>query len=246
MLTDRYIFWLACINVYKRKKRGNCMTRQWMKVREREKHWVVSFYVSVSVYGFVCIRAIQQPRAYVSVSKHSHLAHITPGLYPSNCRSQSDIVPLWLLSMVLHISPEMTKSFGQCPWPPASLLVLLHSHSLMWPWTGIGHQPHSRDWYRFCCSHAYRSAELSGQLVFVWLSVCVSCPLSSTEWVEIISAITLKKCLRLHTEFEPELKKKLLKPQKCHDKLSSCCPPTSLQIKALILLHEKKWNDGII
>lgn len=112
----------------------------------------------------------------------SHPVHIAPGLYPSNCRSQSDIVLLWLLSMVLHISPEMTKSLSQCPWPPASLLVLLHSHSLMWPWIGIGHRPHSRDWYRLCCSHAYRSAELTGQLGSVWLSVCgCLCLLSSTK-----------------------------------------------------------------
>lgn len=187
MLTDRYTFWLACINVYKGQKRRDGMTRQRMKVRERgKKHkkqsclflWVclclwVCVYVrnSVTLCMCECVKTVQ----------HSHPAHIAPGLYPSNCRSQSDIVLLWLLSMVLHISPEMTKSLGQCPWPPASLLVLLHSHSLMWPWTGIGHQPHSRDWYRLCCSHAYRSAELSGQLVFVWLSVCVSRPLSSTE-----------------------------------------------------------------
>lgn len=123
----------------------------------------------------------------------SHPAHIAPGLYPSNCRSQSDIVLLWLLSMVLHISPEMTKSLSQCPWPLASLLVLLHSHSLMWPWIGIGHRPHSRDWYRLCCSHAYRSSELGSQLVSVWLSVCVYRLLSSTEMGGNISAITLKK-----------------------------------------------------
>lgn len=83
--------------------------------------------------------------------------------------------------MVLHISSEMTKSLSQCPWPPAFLLVLLHSHSLMWPWTGIGHRPHSRDWYRLCCSHAYKSAELGGRLVSVWKSLSVSRLHSSTE-----------------------------------------------------------------
>lgn len=87
----------------------------------------------------------------------SHPARTASGLYPSNWRSQSDIVLLWLLSMVLHISSEMTKSFNQRPWPLASLLVLLHSHSLMWHWIGIGHRPHFRDWYHLCCSPAYGS-----------------------------------------------------------------------------------------
>lgn len=164
---------------------------------------------------FECVKTVQG----------SHPAHIAPGLYLSNCRSQSDIVLLWLLSMVLHISPEMTKSLSQCPWPPALLLVLLHSHSLMWPWIRIGHRPHSRDWYRLCWSHAYRSSELCGQLVSVWLSVCVSCLLSSLEMGASVSAMTLKKDLPLHTMFELELKKKT--PQAWQNVMRKC-PATGL------------------
>lgn len=153
---------------------------------------------SVTLFMFECVKTVQ----------NSHTAHIAPGLYPCNCRSQSDIVLLWLLSMVLHISPEMTKSLSQCSWPPASLLVLLHSHPLMWPWIGIGHQPHSRDWYRLCCSHAYRSSELSGQLASVWLSACVSCLLSSTKMGGTVSAITLKIEVPIQTMFKWELVEK--------------------------------------
>lgn len=106
----------------------------------------LSLDLCASVCGFVWMCRIQRPCSCLSVSKqckNCHTVRIAPGLYPSNCRSQSDIVLLWPLSMVLHISPEMTKSLSQCSWPPASLLVLLHSQSLMWPWIGIGHQPHS-------------------------------------------------------------------------------------------------------
>lgn len=158
--------------------------------------WVCPYvWKSVALFMFECVTTVQ----------NSHTAHIAPGLYPCNCRSQSDIVLLWLLSMVLHISPEMTKSLSQCSWPPASLLVLLHSHSLMWPWIGIGHQPHSRDWYRLCCSHAYRSSELSGRLASVWLSVCVSCLLSSTKMGGTVSAITLKIEVPIQMMFKLEL-----------------------------------------
>lgn len=133
--------------------------------------------------------------------------------------------------MVLHISSEMTKSLSQCPWPPAFLLVLLHSHSLMWPWTGIGHRPHSRDWYRLCCSHAYKSAELGGRLVSVWKSLSVSRLHSSTEMGgEIISAITLKQDCSLHTMFEQKLTRETLQvPQNVKMKISHWCTPTSLK-----------------
>lgn len=176
----------------KKKKRGdvregwNCV---WAN-QQREAEDSLSFSLDLSacacvrvcVRGFGCMCATQSAWACfecVKTVQPSHPARIAPGLYPSNCRSQSDIVLLWLLSMVLHISPEMTKSLSQCPWPPASLLVLLHSHPLMWPWIGIGHRPHSRDWYRLCCSHAYRSSEL-GRSAGVCLIVCL-CILSPLE-----------------------------------------------------------------
>lgn len=165
-----------------------CMTKKGESGGERKKQQSLS--CSLTLCACVCFCVTLCTCECVGTVQRSHPVPIAPGLYPSNCRSQSDIVLLWLLSMVLHISPEMTKSLSQCPWPPASLLVLLHSHSLMWPWTGIGHRPHSRDWYRLCCSHAYRSAGLSGQLGSVWLSVCVFSP--APKWVEL-SAITLKK-----------------------------------------------------
>lgn len=171
----------------------------------------------------------------------SHPVHIAPGLYPSNCRSQSDIVLLWLLSMVLHISPEMTKSLSQCPWPPASLLVLLHSYSLMWPWIGIGHQPHSRDWYCLCCS---QPTGLQSSVVSLGLSDCLS--VSSLQhqngWhykCNNLEKRSLSSYIWVRTRKQTK-QKNSSSFTKCHEKMSCCCPPTSLQIKALILLHEEK------
>lgn len=120
----------------------------------------------------------------VKTVQRSHPAHTAPGLYPSDWRSQSDIVLLWLLSMVLHISSEMTKSFNQRPWPLASLLVLLHSHSLMWHWIGIGHRPHSRDWYHLCCSHAYGSGTALRSAA-VCLILCLFLFTPALKWAEL-------------------------------------------------------------
>lgn len=176
----------------------------------------------------MCVKTVQR----------SHPVHNAPGLYPSNCRSQSDIVLLWLLSMVLHISPEMTKSLSQCPWPPASLLVLLHSHSLMWPWIGIGHQPHSRDWYRLCCS---QPTGLQSSVVSLGLSDCLSVSSLQHQNGRNYKCSNLEKRSPFSYVWgKKKSKRKNSSFTKCHEKMSCCCPPTSLRIKVLILLHEEK------
>lgn len=197
MPSDRYMRWPVCVCVYETekmkkddtKKRWNGRVCERDVIQETVQSCSLSLEPCVSVCGFVCVCRIQWPCSCLSVSKQSHTVHNAPGLYPSNCRSQSDIVLLWPLSMVLHISPEMTKSLSQCSWPPASLLVLLHSHSLMWPWIGIGHQPHSGI-DTASAAHVPKGLQ---SLVFSWylsdsLSVFLVFSLGG-----IVSAMTLRK-----------------------------------------------------
>lgn len=98
-----------------KKKDGSGSERERRKKYERQSS--LFLLVSICVWACVYVRNLATLCMFecVKTVQRSHPAHIAPGLYPSNCRSQSDIVLLWLLSMVLHISPEMTKSLSQCP-----------------------------------------------------------------------------------------------------------------------------------
>lgn len=187
------------------------------KVWRKKERWEAAFFffffcisTFLCVWGCVCWSMCITPCILkcVKTVQLSHPAHTASGLYPSNWRSQSDIVLLWLLSMVLHISSEMTKSFNQRPWPLASLLVLPHSHSLMWHWIGIGHRPHSRDWYHLCCSPAYGSGRALRSAA-VCLILC-SFFYSGTEMSRITCAIALKQKLPFfHRLFVQDQEKKI-------------------------------------